>query len=308
MRRSNRVKWSELKIAIVVIFAFAFLLYASFTGGGTSVFEGKNFFVVYFDDVKGLTIGSPIWVKGIEVGNVKSIKFVNAENRIKVVGRVRKDVWEIVKTDATVKVSSVGLIGDKYLDLNPGDPTKPTLENHGEVKTSPDEVARVMSQGISAMENMNELSMKLNTTLTLINSGEGTIGKLLKDDSMYDNLNEALASMKETLDGFNKNQDRAFASLEEGVASMTKLADALTDSSGTVGRMLYDSSLYTNLATVTERFGSILTKVDSGQGTLGGFVNDESVYENLHTLMARLENLLLDMEKNPKKYFKVSVF
>ncbi len=308
MRRSNRVKWSELKIAIVVIFAFSFMLYASFTGGGTSIFEGKKFFVVYFDDVKGLTPGSPVWVKGIEVGNVKSIKFANERNQIKVVGRVRNNVWELVKTDATVKVSSIGLIGDKYLALSPGDPTSPKLESNGVIQPASDETEKIVDEGVSALENMNALSKQLNTTLEIINSGEGTIGKLLKDDSMYDNMDAALASLKETLDGFNKNQERAFVSLEEGVASMTKLTKAWTDSSGTVGKLLYDSSLYTNLAIMSERFSSILAKVDSGQGTIGGFVNDDSVYENLHNLMARLENLLLDMETNPKKYFKVSVF
>ncbi len=308
MRRSNRVKWSELKIAIVVIFAFAFMLYASFTGGGTSIFEGKNSFVVYYNDVKGLTAGSPIWVRGIEVGNVKSIEFARERNQIKVVGRVAKNVWDMIKVDASIKVSSVGFIGDKYLELDPGDPSLPTLENHGEVKANEADAAKIMGEGVSALENINTLSKQLSETLELINKGEGTIGKLFTDDSMFKNLNEALVSMRETMDGFNKNQDRAFTSLEDGVASMQKLTDAWTDSNGTVGRMLYDSSLYTNMANVTERFGSILAKVDSGQGTIGGFVNDDSVYENLHNLMARLENLLLDMEKNPKKYFKVSVF
>jgi phospholipid/cholesterol/gamma-HCH transport system substrate-binding protein len=308
MRRSNRVKWSELKIAIVVIFAFAFMLYASFTGGGTSIFEGKNFFVIYFDNVKGLTPGSPIWVRGIEVGNVKSIEFAKERNQIKVVGRVTKNVWDMIKTDASVKVSSIGLIGDKYLELDPGDPSLPTLENHGVVKAAEDDSEKIMGEGVSALENMNALSKQLKITLELINEGEGTIGKIFTDDSMYDNLDEALVAMKETMDGLNRNQDRAFASLEDGVASMRKLADALTDSSGTVGRLLYDSTLYTNMSSMTERFGSILAKIDSGQGTIGGFVNDDSVYENLHNLMARLENLLLDMEMNPKKYFKVSVF
>jgi len=200
------------------------------------------------------------------------------------------------------------LIGDKYLDLNPGNPSSPTLVNHGEIQPTYADAEKLISEGTSAIKNMNALAEQLKTTLELINNGEGTVAKMFSDGALYDNLNETLVSMRKSLDGFNKNQDRAFSSLEDGVASFEKLTDALTDSSGTVGRMLYDSTMYTNLNTMTERLGSVLAKVDSGQGTMGAFVNDDRVYENLQDLMARMENLLLDMEKNPKKYFKVSVF
>lgn len=308
MRRSNKVKWSELWVGILVVFAFTLIMWASFTGGGTSVFEGKNSFVAFFNNVNGLTPGSPVWMQGVEVGNVRSISFDDATRKIRVEGRVSKDAWHLVRIDSKAKIGAIGLIGDKFIELYPGSAESAMLEPNGNVGVVEDDVDKMFREGSTALENMNKLFEDVAGVLTKLNSGEGTLGRLIADDSIYINLNGTLAELSSTLANFNENQDRAFASLEEGVESFSKISEAMTDSSGTMGRLLYDSSLYTNLTTVTSGLSEIVAKIDSGQGTLGALTNDDALYTKTHDLIARLENLLLDIETNPKKYFKVTVF
>lgn len=308
MRRSNRVKWSELWVGMVVVFAFTLIMWASFTGGGTSIFEGKKTFVAYFSNVNGLTPGSPVWLQGVEVGNVRTIKFDDVTRKIRIEGKVANNAWHLVRADSEAKIGAIGLIGDKYVQLYPGSSSAPQLESGGEVKAVEDDADKIFREGATAVENMNKLFDDLAGIVTKLNRGEGTLGRLMTDDDIYDNLNTTLSELSATLKTFNENQDRAFASLEEGVESFSELTSAMTDSSGTMGRLLYDTTLYTNLSSMSESLARIVSKIDNGEGTFGAMMQDDGVYQKTRDLLARLENLLLDMETNPKKYFKVSVF
>lgn len=308
MRRSNRVKWSELKVGIVVMFAFGMMMWASFFGGGTSIFERKSLFVAYFDDVNGLTTGSPVWMQGVEVGNVRSIRFDNQTRKIEVVGRVMSSAWPMVTTDSKVKIGAIGLIGDKYLQLHPGKSESPQLEDGGTLETIEDDVDKIFREGASALENMNALTADFKKLLDKINSGEGLLGKLINDPSLYYRLDSAVGELTTTLAILNDNQQRVFDNLDSGARSFAKIAEAFTDTTGTIGKLLSDSSLYVDLRQATTSLAEIFTSIDSGRGTLGALVRDEELYDNAKDLLSRIENLLLDMESNPKKYFKVSVF
>ena len=82
-KKSTNIGWGNLKVGIVILIFVALMFWASFTGGGTSIFDSKGKFVSYFENVGGLVNGSPVWMSGVEVGNVKSIKFVNLAYKIK---------------------------------------------------------------------------------------------------------------------------------------------------------------------------------------------------------------------------------
>ncbi|HSH00754.1 MAG TPA: MlaD family protein, partial [candidate division Zixibacteria bacterium] len=274
----------------------------------TSVFEKKETFVAFFESVDGLTPGSPVWLRGVEVGNVRSIKFDEERRKIKITCKVERGVWHLVTTDSKVKINSIGLIGDKYVQVEPGSPTAPVLEPNGELAVEETDAEKIFREGASALEGMNKLNVDLRKVMGMIADGEGTLGKIVADTMLYHNLNKTLSELNSTLATLNKNQERVFANLEDGVAAFERITDALTDSGGTIGRLMFDTTLYTNLTSLTTKLDGIIAKVDSGQGTIGGLVNDEQVYVKVRDLIARLENLILDMETNPKKYFKVSVF
>ena len=122
MKRSGHIKWGNLKIGIVLTFAIFMMLWASFTGGGTSVFDSKSVFKCYFRNVNGLVSGSPIWMSGVEVGNVKSVKFVNLDKdkQVEVVCKIKTDVWYMMTEGVEVQLGTIGILGDKYVEVFPG--------------------------------------------------------------------------------------------------------------------------------------------------------------------------------------------
>ena len=310
MRRSNRIKWSELKVGILVMFASGLLMWASLTGGGTSIFDSKKGFRTYFRNINGLTVGSPVWVAGVEVGNVRTISFVNIDSmkRIEIMAMAQTTVWDILTTSSKVRIGSVGLIGDKYLELIPGVATDPILVEGAVIESIEDDVGAIFRKSNEAIDNMNELSRSVQKLLSKINRGEGTLGRLAQDDSLYIRFNRVLEALSSNLRKFEGQQDKAFASIDRSARSIEKLTTAMTDTTGSVGRMIADSSLYVNLTNTLDELHRVIAKIDEGKGSVGALVNDQELYGNTKDLVARLESLLSDIQKNPRKYFKFSVF
>ena len=82
MKKTTSVKWGSLKVGLLLAFAVGVMLWASLSGAGTSIFDAKGKIVCYFGNVSGLVSGAPVWMAGVEVGNVKSIKFVSLDEFI----------------------------------------------------------------------------------------------------------------------------------------------------------------------------------------------------------------------------------
>ncbi|MCP4712945.1 MAG: MCE family protein [Planctomycetes bacterium] len=127
MKRSGREKWSELRVGMVILFAFALLLWASFTGSGFTVFSKTESLIAYFPSVNGLIKGAPVWMSGIEVGHVTAVGFVEQDGRpmVRVDFKVKREPFMLVTTDSRVSVGTMGLMGDRYLDVQIGSPGAP---------------------------------------------------------------------------------------------------------------------------------------------------------------------------------------
>ena len=311
MKRSTKVKWGEIKVGILIVFAIAVLLWASFSGGGTSIFENKISYFAYLDNVNGLVAGAPVWIAGVEVGNVSSIKFVNLDSagQIEIKLRVIESVSNMITIDASVKLGTIGLLGDKYVEIIPGTLGKPEIPEDGIIRTTPTaDLAAMMSEGEELLSSSKGAMANLNEITTRIKDGQGTMGQLVANDQLYLELTKLISSMTILVEGLQKNQERIAASIESVSGDLASITSRVDDNSGTLGRLVSDPGLYDNLHSSTGRIDSILLKINQGRGTAGAMVNDDELYQDIKNLIVRIENLVTDIEKNPRKYFKFSVF
>ena len=115
-----------------------------------------------------------------------------------------------------------------------------------------------------------------------INAGQGSLGKLLKDDAFANSLNGATTSIQDLMAKLNRGE-------------------------GTAGKLLNDQALYNKLDSVAGRFDELLTKLNAGDGTAGQLLKDKTLYENMNGTVAQLRSLLTAMEKDPKKYLNVRI-
>lgn len=311
MKRTIRIKWGELKVGLIITFAIAILLWASFVGGGTSIFDRKASYKAYFANVNGLVKGSPVWISGVEVGNVTGIDFVNLDSarQIEIGFRVKKSVTNMMTTDAAVKLGTIGFLGDKYIEVIPGTLTNPPLEEGSVVRTvSAGDLSAMFAEGEKTMGSTRKLAENLSDITSKLKLGEGTAGQLFTNDTLYHELTKLVTSLTILVNEMQSSQKRLVASIENVATNLDTITSQINSNQGTLGKLISDPQLYDNMRSSSARIDSILAKLNRGDGTAGAMINDDSLYQELTTVMTRVENLLTDISKNPKKYFKFSVF
>ncbi len=311
MKRSGKIKWAKLRVGIIVVFAIMALLYSSFRGGGTSIFEGKDQVIIYFKNVNGLVRGAPVWLGGIEVGNVKSVKFVNIdENRI-IEGKisVKRSVWEFLTMDTKARLGTIGLLGDKYVELIPGTKGLPTIEPGAviplEEQTGLDAMAR---KAPGMVESVDSLLSNIQDISGKIAGGEGTAGKLVNDTVLYSNLIKAIDDISIVMVNIQKRQNIILDKLASTADNANQITGQIASGEGSIGKLIHDEKFYNNLANSSGRLDSIIAKIDRGEGSAGALINDAELYEEIRNLVVRINNLVADIEENPGRYFKFSVF
>jgi len=298
-------------VGVLIMIAIAVLMYTSMTGSGTSIFEPKISFVCYFANVNGLVRGSAIWFGGVEVGNVTSLDFeqVDSPRQVKVVCRVTKRIHKYLNADTRAELGTIGILGDKYIEIIPGLKGAPPIESMGVIEVQDIGSAPAMFEaGEKALGKVDQLTTNLDTLLVRVNRGEGTIGQLASNDSLYVQLTALLANLTRITASLQKNQESLIESVRHMSKSVGDLAQQVSENGGTLGKLVTEPALYDNLNQSSARLDSILTKIDLAKGNLGLMVNDSMLYVELTNLLTRANNLITDIQKDPRKYFKFSVF
>ncbi|UCD64417.1 MAG: MCE family protein [Candidatus Zixiibacteriota bacterium] len=311
MKRTTVVKWGSLKIGILLMFVIAVMFWASFSGGGTSIFDPKGKFICYFRNVSGLVSGSPVWMSGVEVGNVRSVDFVNLDSlrQVKVVCRVKKSVWDRLTKDARVQLGTIGFLGDKYVEVIPGITGGPAIEEMDVIETiDAGDAAAMFKAGEEAIDDARAFVSELDILLARMNRGEGTLGRIATDDQLYRDMTALLAKLTDLTSGLQKNQERIISSIEKTATSVENLSTKVDNNTGSIGRLMNDPALYDNLSASTAKLDTLLRRINDAEGTLGLLASDTALYSEMTNLMARMNNLITDIQKNPRKYFKFSVF
>ena len=311
MHRSVTMKWGSVPVGAVIMVAIAILMYSSMTGGGTSIFESKISFVCYFQNVNGLVKGSPVWMSGVEVGNVTSIEFaeVDSPREVRVVCKVTKKVHRYLNADTRVELGTIGLVGDKYVEVVPGTKGAKPIESMTIIEVQDVGSAPAMFKaGQDAAERAGELVGNLDTFLGRLNAGEGTLGQLTTNDEVYKHLSVLLTNLSKLTADLQQNQEALISSVKNMSNSVGDLAAQVNENQGTLGKLITEPELYDNLNATSARLDSILTKIDMADGNLGLLVNDTGLYVELTNLLVRANDLISDIQENPRDYFKFSVF
>ena len=311
MRRSGRVKWSELRVGIVLLFAFAVLLWASFTGSGFTVFSRTERLQAYFPDVNGLVRGAPVRMAGLEVGHVEGVHFVQKDGRpmVYVTFGVKRDGFAMINTDAKVAVGTMGLMGDKFLEVRLGKPGFPPVAPGAELAIiRSTDLTNAFAGAPDLVDQASTALTRLSELLDRINRGEGFLGAMLTNSSTSANMDSVVIAARKLLVELNTSQKELVETLRETSRKLNAFADAAQSEKGSLGRLLSDTTLYANLSSLSARADRLFERLNEGKGTAGKLVTEDAMYEDVRALLAEVKGLIADIKVNPKKYFTVSVF
>jgi len=338
----KQLKWSQIKVGLVMTIAFVVLLIAVFFAGNIqNVFLKKGELKIKFRDVVGLRKGAPVWILGLEEGSVKNITLDPTYGVIVTIA-VKKNALEFVRKDSRATILTMGLLGDKYIELSTGSPQAEPIR--------PAEVIKGSSE-MGLREVMGQFIEKIDSLVTKIEGGQGTIAKLLNDPALYNNLLGATHSLSAFLENLKDSKGTlklliddpsVYKKMLAATSSIEEFSKRINESSGTLRRLIEDPSLYNKTLTVASQIeefsrklnesqgtlkkmiedpalyenfnrdlkelSSILEKIDKGEGVASALIQDKELARELKESVAELKELLKNIKDHPGKYFKFSLF
>ena len=186
-----------------------FVLTIFFIGRQKNLFNPVYSLNSTFHNVSGLQVGDNIRFAGINVGTVDNINIIN-DSTVKVTMTIQKEVKKFIKNDSEVSIGSEGLIGDKLLVISQGGASSPLAQVGQHLASKePIETDEIISSIKVTAGNAEVISYELAEIMTKINGGNGTLGRLIQDSTIAENLNQTIVNLKKSSKGLDENMNAA---------------------------------------------------------------------------------------------------
>jgi phospholipid/cholesterol/gamma-HCH transport system substrate-binding protein len=275
---------SKIRLGIFVTIGLAVLIAAVyFIGEKQQMFRSTFRLSAVFKDVSGLQAGNNVRLAGINVGIVENISLIS-DTTVRVIIIIDNNAREFIKKDAIGSIGSEGLMGNKTLIISPGTGGNEQIEDNDVIATSPPiDMDDVLFSLKSTLDNTQSITNDLAVISNNIQSGQGTIGRLIMDKSWRENFDSTFANLKEGSDGFKIFMKKA-NDLDEILASLKTTIE--------------------NTASVTDDLAKITSNIESGDGIIGRLLMDKSWGETFDSTFSNLQhssksfNQLLDKAKD----------
>lgn len=311
---------SETRVGLLVLAALVVFATTIFTlGRQERLWERKVRYEIHLARAGGLQSGAQVSLGGVVVGSVESLAFprdVSAryiEVRIAVAG----DVAPRIREDTVASVRTLGLLGDRYIELTAGTPERPPIAPGGLIAAvDPLDYEAMLGQSGDIVTNVVEVSTALRDVLETIQRGEGLLGAMVANREFGDatlrdfahalgNVRTTAARLEAILGRVDRGEGllgrlvrdtpattRMVARLEHSVREIEGLATRLGGGRGLAVRLLedraYGDTVLADLATAIATLRRLLERVERGEGTLGRLVGDPTLYEEARSLVTEV--------------------
>jgi phospholipid/cholesterol/gamma-HCH transport system substrate-binding protein len=271
----HKVRWSQLRIGVVAVTAFVILFVMVFlltsTKGG--IFKHEALLRTYMDDASGLSDGTAVRLNGITIGYLDGLELTGSRDPKRAVGfdmKVRPEYLAQIPVDSVVGIGAANLLGDKFLNITQGRSSE-RVKDGAELKPlESQDIPELLKQMATLLTSFQTSLNRVDNLLAGVEAGKGNLGKLLKDEELYNTINAITA---------------------EG----TKLLSDIRTGNGTLSKLIYDNTLYEEVRAPLRRVDAILADVQSGQGTVGKALKDPALFDQAKQTIAELDKLLADV-------------
>jgi len=272
MPQRERITWAQLRVGALVIISLAVLAVGIFFISGPVGFLSRHYTLkAYFSTAGGLREGGQVRLAGIPVGNVEKLMispYLDSSRAVEVVMSVTRAYQDQVRADSVATMETVGLLGESYVEIARGSPAQPVIPDGGEVKSSEEaDIKRVVQNANDVISNLRVLSAKLNEITAQIQTGQGSMGKLIYDPGLYNRLNSTASHVE-------------------------RLVSRVENGEGTLGKLMEDETIYTRSVATIDRLNQVLDDVQHGKGSLAKFMSDSSLFDNVNRLVTRADSMV----------------
>jgi phospholipid/cholesterol/gamma-HCH transport system substrate-binding protein len=284
---------SGAKLGIFIFLGSALLILGIFVLGNKEALFKSTFTVkAYFQNVEGLRNGAPVRLSGVDVGAVKSIRIIGEKaSIIEVTLRLLADVKRFIRKDTEAGIETEGLVGYKFISLDIKDSKAEHVEDGGTILVKePVSFADVIEETQGIMAYTKEMTKNLADIVYKINAGEGTLGKLLNDEELYnvtteitrtagvtlDSLSTDLRNIVETYDQLGKGMGDVLVSVSNAIASVDTILINVKEGKGVVGSLFAEgnaqdttfTAIVNNLKDITDEAKTATIKLNENMEAL----------------------------------------
>ena len=311
----------EAKIGLFAAFSLGALYFGYNFLRGKKFFSNQNTYYVVYNNIDGIVKSTPIFFKGLKVGQVEKLSLIRTDSANKIMATLLVDDKIQLSKSSEAKIVSLDLLGGKAISLIIPSLLNPIKKGDTLIGTQEHSLSASISEMITPVKEKTE------NVMVSLNKVLGELQKVLSEGGTA-NLSAGISDLAGILSNLNtttKQLDLLIQS-EKGkvgniAGNMETITETLRKSNADIAaslknfKNLSDSlsqapikSTIDQLNITSKQLASISQKIDSGEGSAGKLINDKELYDNLTKSSAQLELLLKDVRENPKRYVNVSVF
>ena len=316
----------EEKVGLLVIMALISLTYLTFKAGNISLRKDRGTMLFAdFDQVHGLEKGAQVRIAGVEAGKVRQITLKKTDGRPRLSMEIFPGIE--VREDTTVSIQSQGFMGEKYVELTPGEPDAPYLEEGGFIKVSEDHVdfdqlAQQVSGLVQDLKTVTgairetiaspEGKMALQESLNNVRASTAQLRNFLEQNtrqvqSIVGNFEEFTSNLNHLLAKNRLNISQTIQDLQKFAETLREKAPVLADQVKATTISLQDliaenrdplregvqnaNQLVLKLQGTADQLNGVLASINEGEGTLGKLVKDDALYNGLQDTLGGLKDV-----------------
>jgi phospholipid/cholesterol/gamma-HCH transport system substrate-binding protein len=305
MASPQKVKWSQLKVGIVALVAMIILAVLSFLLTGTNgLFTRTAILNTYLDDSAGMAVGATVRLNGIAIGSIDQVRLSGERTKGRIVEismLVKRDFLAEIPTDSKAGISASNLLGDKYINITKG--TRPDHVKDGDTVGSlqVQDIPELMAQSSDILAQFQNLLGRADSILKTVESGQGNIGKLIKDDELYNRVNATAGEVQTLITNIQNShgtiskllyEDGLYGDIRKPIQRLDSILVDLQSGKGTAGKLLYDTAIYDELRQTLAEAKKMVDDLNAGKGTAGKILKDEQLYKQVNQIMAKLTTVV----------------
>ena len=285
---------SNRRAVIVGVFVFLGLVFLILgilmVGNLHETFKKKIQVISIFDDVNGLQTGDNVWFSGVKIGTVSNLHLFG-ESKVVVRIKVDKNAQQYIRKDALVKISTDGLIGNKILVIYGGTAQFNEVEGGDTLSVEKSFSSEDM---INTLQKNNDNLLSITTDFKSISkkiaNGEGTVGKLLNDNAVYDNMNATMVTLKS-----------ASVKAQQMIGELSKYSTGLNKKGSLANELVTDTIVFNSVKASVKQLQQIADTAalfisdlketaDNPNSAFGVLLQDEKVGAYLKSTIKNLES------------------
>lgn len=259
------------KLGLFIFIGSLLIVLSIFTiGNKESLFVDTITINAKFENVEGLKTGAPVRLSGFTIGSVSNIILSgDSLGTVIVTMSIEKSLQHFIRLDSEASIVTEGLVGKKVVAIQPGSPSLAIAGAGSYIKTkTPLNITQVIEDTQAIIIYVRDLTKDFADIVNKVNNGNGSIGKLVNDNELYDAAVDITLSAKMGLDTITAKMDE--------IAGLIVQTNSVAD------------KVFSDIDTTMSAIKNIVTKVESGEGSIGKMLNDNSAYDSVRVMVSNL--------------------